>query len=386
MNRNRQNYQCDVLLLNDGTDLPNAAIPAANVDQIHRVQDGNFSMNITREDVNQWGQQGRIGTVVVSSPEVTADFTYLMSNMKNEVALGFNLSDDFTESFTKNLLSADAGNPIAGAVKSGRNFYMLTCPEGNDANIGGFPVDAEVSAISISKAYLTDYSFEASVGSIPTTSFSIKASNQCSERLTVPTGQLLEVTAGFANEAGMSTELTTIDVSDSSPTLTPFTGVSATLPSALRPGDITLDLDEASVHTTLTDGINGTGAHIQSFSLNIPLSRTPLERLGNNFAFAEEVDFPIQVTVNVSAIVADLKDGCVYDQICSPLSKDLAVTFKAPCNGPAIAKYLIKGVELESESFSQSIGSNKTVDLTFTAQIGGPEDLSAGVFVSGQIA
>ena len=46
-------------------------------------------------------------------------------------------------------------------------------------------------------------------------------------------------------------------------------------------------------------------------------------------------------------------------------------------------KYIIKDAQIESESLSQSIGSNKTVDLTFTAQVGGPNDVNAGVFVSG---
>ena len=43
----------------------------------------------------------------------------------------------------------------------------------------------------------------------------------------------------------------------------------------------------------------------------------------------------------------------------------------------------LKGVKLDSESFSSSIGSNKTVDLTFSTQVGGPNDLVNGFFMSG---
>ena len=46
-------------------------------------------------------------------------------------------------------------------------------------------------------------------------------------------------------------------------------------------------------------------------------------------------------------------------------------------------KYEIKGAQIQSESFSSSIGSNKSVDLTFATSIGGPNDLLNGVFVSG---
>ena len=40
-----------------------------------------------------------------------------------------------------------------------------------------------------------------------------------------------------------------------------------------------------------------------------------------------------------------------------------------------------KKAVLDSESFSSAIGDNKTVDLTFTTQIAGPEEKAAGVFI-----
>ena len=42
-----------------------------------------------------------------------------------------------------------------------------------------------------------------------------------------------------------------------------------------------------------------------------------------------------------------------------------------------------KGARIDSESISSDIGSNKSVDLTFTTQIGGPEDTDHGVLISG---
>ena len=49
-------------------------------------------------------------------------------------------------------------------------------------------------------------------------------------------------------------------------------------------------------------------------------------------------------------------------------------------------QYTIKGARLEGESFSSSIGDNKSVDLTFTAQVGGPEDQENGIFMRGSYA
>ena len=46
-------------------------------------------------------------------------------------------------------------------------------------------------------------------------------------------------------------------------------------------------------------------------------------------------------------------------------------------------QYRMKGLKIDSQSFSSSIGSNKTVDLTFSTQIGGPNDAANGIFMSG---
>ena len=45
--------------------------------------------------------------------------------------------------------------------------------------------------------------------------------------------------------------------------------------------------------------------------------------------------------------------------------------------------FTLKGAKVDSESMSSAIGSNKSVDLTLSAQIGGIADTSAGLFVSG---
>ncbi len=45
-----------------------------------------------------------------------------------------------------------------------------------------------------------------------------------------------------------------------------------------------------------------------------------------------------------------------------------------------------KGCRLESENFSSTIGDNKTVDMTFTVQVGGADDSRNGVSVSGYSA
>ena len=65
---------------------------------------------------------------------------------------------------------------------------------------------------------------------------------------------------------------------------------------------------------------------------------------------------------------------------------DLTFTMREPRqsgDGTKALQFTVKGARLEGESFSSSIGDNKSVDLTFTAQVGGPEDNTQGLFISG---
>ena len=120
----------------------------------------------------------------------------------------------------------------------------------------------------------------------------------------------------------------------------------------------------------------------------MPLGRSVLQRLGNSFGFAREVDFPVQVSCSFSAIAADLKAGNLFNELYDNTKSDIEVVMKAPAAGGAAAgaaqlRYILKNCTLESESFSSSIGDNKSVDLTFSATVGGPEDTTNGLFISG---
>lgn len=395
--RSRQIYQCDSLITHLGDVDPALDIPLDKMVQIHRVQEGSFGYSVERQDINQFGQLGRIDTLVLSAPEVPADFTYYLNDFKNEKALGFHPSVALDESFTKNLLSRSADNTAESeAVTKGKNFYMLTCVQGEDANIGGIDLGETATVMTVAKAFVSDYNIEASIGSIPTASFSISGSNQKVSNVVVTdesggsgVAQQLIVPNGYVTETGEVVTVANFDVTGADGTLlTPYLPDGSgyeTMPTALRPGDIVLELGDSAVITELVDEtsfVGSTGAHIQSFSMNIPLSRTKLERLGNNFAFAEEVEFPVEVTVNISAIVGDLKDGSVYDELINGTQHDLTVTFKDR-TGADQMKFKVAGAEIVSENASQSIGGQKTVDITYSAQIAGPEDTASGVFAYG---
>jgi hypothetical protein len=148
--------------------------------------------------------------------------------------------------------------------------------------------------------------------------------------------------------------------------------------SALRPGDIVLSLPTSEGLTNLTD------AHVQSFSFTLPLSRTILQRLGNTFGFARVIDVPINMDVNISAIVSELRDQNLFDLLVTPTKRNFSITLKdsTSASTPKMS-FGISGAILQSETYSENLGDNQTVDLTYTVQIGGANDTANGVFMSG---
>jgi ABC-type uncharacterized transport system ATPase component len=75
--------------------------------------------------------------------------------------------------------------------------------------------------------------------------------------------------------------------------------------------------------------------------------------------------------------LASMISGCGQGDL-----RNVTVTMKE-CAGTTGMIFGMSGCTIDSESFSSSIGSNKSVDLTFSTQIGGTKDVSKGIFVSG---
>lgn len=345
------------------------------VEQLKRVQSANYSFTINRQDVNQFGHLSRLESVVLEAPTVSMDFSYYLTDGENERLMGMVTDSSFQ------LLS---GMMTRSQNEFGNSFFILTVPEGRDALKGDQLVrDADKTVIGLGNGYVTDYSLEASVGSFPTASVTVEGMNLKSD-----IGADLRTIPAIDPQDGSL-------VCNRCFYLPPVE--SGQGQSVLKPGDITIDLQDAGLISRQLSG-NTVGynlpkdkgsAHIQSVTISTPMGRTALQRLGSTYAYAKEIDFPVTCTLSVNALVADLKSGNLVDLICGG-EYDLKVRMQNPacvkCETNASADAIVvdfKKAVLDSESFSSAIGDNKTVDLTFSTQIGGPEDSLVGVFFSG---
>ena len=362
MARNRLIYQSQLLYVSK--DASSTAV--ADHEELTRVQSANYGFSITRQDINEYGQLARIDSLVVDPPTVNLDFSYYLTDGFNERALGFYVNTGSVE-----------GGFASGHLNdgSGKNFYITIAGEGEDA-----VEDANVpnSTIGVGNAYLSDYSVDLSVGSLPTVTVSLEASNINSDlTITGSAGFATVASPGITTSDGASLGFQAVLPSGS----TAYADEAAGKISALRPGDVTIDISNTlgqvlSKVTTDTDGI-----HVQSASLSVPLSRTAISKLGTKFDYAKVVDFPVTVTLNVSAIVNEMAANdltLIIDQ--AQVDVNLLVKNNAGTNA---IRYDLKKCDIDSESFSSSIGSDNSVDMTFTTQIGSATDLVNGVFMSG---
>lgn len=360
--RNRVIYQSEGLFVSRDASLTGVT----DNEQLHRVQSANYSYTINRQDVNQYGELARIDSLVLEPPTVSVDFSYYLCDGFNERCLDFYVQTGAVGA------AIDAGNFASGHLTagSGKNVYIVTSPEGEDFNAGD-AYEASDKVIGIGNAYLTDYGIDLSVGSLPTASVSMEGANVRSSA----GNSIRSPAVNQSDGSEFTTMLVTLPVGSSG-----GAGVASGGITALRPGDITLSLT-AFDGETVSDLSATEGIHIQSATISLPLSRTPLDRLGSTFAFARTVDFPVVTTLSVSAIMNETDAENLADNLDQP-KRDVSILMKDSADNTAL-RWDFKGALVESESWSSSIGANKSVDLTFTSQVGGPEDITDGVFLSG---
>jgi hypothetical protein len=381
------------------------------IKQLKRVQSANYGFTINRQDINQFGHATRLDSVIVESPTVNLDFSYYLLDGYNERLIEF-VTDGKTNAFS-GLLTPEL-------YQAGNNFFIVTVGEGRDLVGGDRNTHAdgeenEKTVISLGNGYVTDYSVDISVGSIPTASVTVEGMNIKTDIGT--TGNDLPAVDMKDGSRISDAWETILDPSSKSlfgRTRKPKEGSCTGLYSipaaktgytgcndgerdvaALRPGDVIMNLSDNTLLHSSTSG-NGAkpvigSAHIQSLNISVPMGRTTLQRLGSTFGFAKAVDLPMTCTFSVSAMVADMKEGNVMDLMCSCEKYNVEVELYEPdCAGcktktgtPALT-YTLKGAQLESENYSSSIGDNKMVDVVFTAQVGGADDFENGLFISGK--
>ena len=373
--------------------------------KLDRVQNCNFNFTINRQDVNEFGKLARIGTIVNEPPTVTLDYSYYITDGLNERLMGFNFGGTTT---------GTAGAPAfdtamvsgAGAISGfltetqGQNYYILTVDEGEDV-VGATIGSATDSVIAIGNGFVTNYQFTASVGDVPTASVTVEGFNIKSDVGNGTTNVGYSGTSPAIYNGSVTAPASRITGYNkyykiNSAQLGSVAGTGAATVTALRPGDIVLTLPSASAANEASfvnvENIGTSAINIQSFGFSVPLARTTLSRLGAMFGYNRVVNVPLNMDLTINALVNELagnKD--LFNVLCgNQTTKEFTITLNqcADITDPVTAKiaYNFRGAILTSENHTQDIGGNETVDLTYSIQIGGSNDATNGLFMSGSYA
>ncbi len=336
--------------------------------QLHRVDTFSFEVDLAgaRQDIREFGQLARIGTLTMSEINPTISFGYYLGNGENELAMGFQSSP-----LDRQMISGILTEDVQSREK---NIYTVIVKEGEDAFNSAIYQSQSVNhdVIGFGNCVLTSYTANFAVGEIPRVDVEWEASN-----IVFYTGGH----SGFKNPSidkeGARADQGLFNLP------APSTGDMNVL--VLRPDDITVTFGPDSISSGQLGGTEFSDMCIQSCSIEIPLSRGNIECLGKERAVAKPLEFPIDVTVNINAIVKNFKTGAL-EYVLTGTAGGNKTTITVDVINDAqtpVHKFQLKNAVLDSQSFSQGLDDNETVDLTFSAQIGGANTSTDGIFWSG---
>lgn len=317
--------------------------------QIPRAQSASLQFSVPRTDVAQLGQLSVVDRVIIQPPTASLNFSYYPVDGKAEAVLGFAASGQST--FISGLIDNTQGE---------KNYFVQISPEGYDAI--GYTNSGLNNVISLGNGFISNYSLNLAVGQIPTAQVTVEGLNAQFD-----TGSWQKSSPAVVPENGLNIT----GVNFSLPVAVGYTG--GNIASALRPGDIVANFPINNAMGSYLSGANS--VNIQSISISVPLSRTPIQRLGSPFPFTRVVQFPLQMSINVEAMATEVRESKLSDVLCNDQFYDFQVKMKNPaCGGTGSNAITLdfKKAKLDSTEWSMDVGSvGATVRMNYIAQIGG---------------
>lgn len=386
MPRNRVIYQSEALFAAPtGT---RVLTSAAN--NLRRIQSCNYNFAIQRQDINQYGELAAIDRLIIQEPTVSVDMNYYFEPSGfNEQNMGLQVntySNEAAATGASTVADHMLNNIIAGGANfDQKNIFVLVSDAGIDANDSGSNAMGATGSyngiIGIGNAFLTSWSLDAAVGSIPTVSCAFEGQNI---NFTgwgsdgVPLGVGPDKSGVIFNPSIVNgAEVVGATEADRYVILPSGAGLfdPANEVSAVRPGDITVILSGGTADNQPVVGFTETDLKVQSVSFGLTVSREPIRKLGSLFAFAREITFPINCTMSVSAVVGDTIAQRLFSLVSGSgdIKYNCAIKlsgYKAGSTNANLAYIVLKGAKIDSQNVTSSIGPNKAVTIELSAQIG----------------
>ena len=328
---------------------------------LKRVQSSSISIGNPVSRGKQIGSSAFAYEKYITQPEIGINLSYLISDNSNELILGLNATGN--EGILKN---------FASTAKDRNMFFVLSDYDGQDAN--SLTVLTGLDVFSVGNAFLNTYNLKADVGSIPVVSTSFAGLNMTFQTYT-----------GFSSASGPSgpyllggSQIPAINLPSGTKATGSYALASSNLntayylsnqssrPSALRPGDIAMELQQP-----IMGGVRYSGtvpATITSFEVNVPIARKDLVGFGSNYPYDKKVMYPIIGTLSFNGTFDEPVTGDFSNIFLDENNYDF--TFNLLKNdGTTGLRVEVLDARVESQSFDLSIGNNMTFQSQFSFKI-----------------
>ena len=295
------------------------ASPSITQTTLMGVQSCNYGVEISREDVNQYGQLGAIDKVIMDAPTCTTEVNYYCGGFGGPSAEGANLSG---------LLRAAIESKTASVL------VALDSTEGQD-----YSLTATDTVVVLESGSMTSLSCDATVGGIPTNTLNFQ---------------------GLDFRYGVNTGADEVAVPGTALTIATQTGV----------------------QISIADGTTNTKYNnFQTAGVSFDLGTEVLRRLGDSaspYYYGIVPTFPAQASINFESLAIDEGIKTVVSNLKQSAKTSSSVVLggmtNVSINVGGTGYKLVNGT-VDSHKFSSSIGDNVTLDATFNASIGGANSL-----------
>lgn len=323
--------------------------------QVLRTQTVSHDWSVQRESIYELGQYGAIARAIVKPPTVSSEIGWISTSAINESGLGLYIGGDVS-----------ALKYLMDGTQLTKNYFIRVVPEGQSA-AGYTGIDGSV--VGLGNCSISSYKAQGGLGQLPKVSVGLQGLN-----------------LNYSNHSD------NID----SPAVNPHNGLPIGLTATVPQAGTGLNGQIAALLPGATQVSIGSSAFglqsfaVQTYEVGFDLNLEPLQDLNDRYPYTYVPQFPVNCSVTVEVLARDFATGNLANFICQDPIYTLLFQINTPtCDGTTGANkinYILKNAKLDGESSQTSIGPNKTVTLKYTAPIGGPQEISSGLFISGSLS
>lgn len=387
--------------LNNTTELSNTNFNL--VKRITRVTNLNYNINLNREEVRHMGKSMIAAHPIIKNPNIQVDMEYHLNGVINELRLGFNanhtqisginsgspLYQNNYQNFLFSGLTIYDGNTQAtgepywpGNNRSVRNIFATVTKTENDDEI--FINDLNPTSqnfrnqnvIAFGDAYMLSYNTTCAVGALPKSRVSFVSDN-----IVFYTGSSGLGIPAISPKSGIQLSGTKFVI--------PAEPDIQDIPIVI-PGDIVIDIEQTGINTNksmdnITDlGVKFSDIKIQNYSIDMRFDREDMESIGYKAPASRRINFPIIVNLDFTSLVGDEAAANLKDLIVKDDRYNIALKMKRRGTNEEILRYDFRKAFLEDFAYTSSIDNDRSINFSFRVYCA-PDDLSQGLFLSGQI-